>query len=130
MRWNWQQPDWPRFRWNRAVLRKAEDVFLVGGGLAEGATRHLAAAERERLTVEAICAEAVATSEIEGEILDRASVQSSLRREFGLKADGGSARLAERGIAAMMGESGSLVRRAADTQNAPQVASFAARKPR
>lgn len=104
MRWNWQQPDWPRFRWNSAVLRKAEDVFLVGGGLAEGATRHLAAAERERLTVEAICAEAVATSEIEGEILDRASVQSSLRREFGVKADGGRARLAERGIAAMMGD--------------------------
>lgn len=104
MRWNWQQPDWPRFRWNRAVLRKAEDVFLVGGGLAEGATRHLAAAERERLTVEAICAEAVATSEIEGEILDRVSVKSSLRREFGLKADGGRARLAERGIAAMMGD--------------------------
>lgn len=104
MRWNWQQPDWPRFRWNRAVLRKAEDVFLVGGGLAEGATRHLAAAERERLTVEAICAEAVATSEIEGEILDRASVKSSLRRELGLKADGGRARLAERGVAAMMGD--------------------------
>jgi Fic family protein len=46
--------------------------------------------------------EAVTTSEIEGEILDRASVQSSLRKQLGLATDERRARPAERGIAEMM----------------------------
>src|SRR5947199_7996566 len=48
--------------------------------------------------------EAVTTSEIEGEILDRASVQSSLRKQLGLATDERRVRPAERGIAEMMVE--------------------------
>jgi hypothetical protein len=29
MTWNWQQPDWPNFRWKHARLRKAEEHFLM-----------------------------------------------------------------------------------------------------
>ena len=25
MKWNWQQPDWPRFRWSAKHLAKAEE---------------------------------------------------------------------------------------------------------
>jgi len=82
--WNWQQPDWPTFRWDATRLRKAEEHFLMGTGEFAGAVKHLSAPDRDQLTVEAITAEAVTTSEIEGEILDRASVQSSIRRQFGL----------------------------------------------
>ena len=32
MTWNWQQPDWPDFSWNRARFVKAEEVFLVESG--------------------------------------------------------------------------------------------------
>ena len=46
--------------------------------------------------------EAVTTSEIEGEILDRASVESSIRKQLGLAADERRVRPAERGIAEMM----------------------------
>jgi Fic family protein len=84
MTWNWQQPDWPNFTWNATRLRKAEEHFLMATGVFAGAVKHLSAPDREQLTVEAISAEAVTTSEIEGEILDRASVQSSIRRQFGL----------------------------------------------
>jgi hypothetical protein len=45
-----------------------------------GTVKHLNGDEREQIIVEAISSEAVTTSEIEGEILDRASVQSSIRR--------------------------------------------------
>ena len=45
---------------------------------------------------------ALKTSQIEGEMLDRASVQSSLRKHFGLATSAGRARPAERGIAEMM----------------------------
>jgi Fic family protein len=102
MAWNWQQPDWPYFRWDRTRLEAAEKHFLVSGGVFVGTVRHLGIEERDQLTIEAMSTEAVTTSEIEGEILDRASVQSSLRKQLGLATDERRVRPAERGIAEMM----------------------------
>jgi Fic family protein len=102
MTWNWQKPDWPNFRWNRARLEAVEKQFLVGGGVFVGTVRHLGKEERDQLTIEAMSTEAITTSEIEGEILDRASVQSSLRKQLGLATDERRVRPAERGIAEMM----------------------------
>lgn len=102
MTWNWQQPDWPNFSWDKALLRKAEQHFLVGSGVFAATVRHLVATDREQLTVEAISSEALTTSEIEGEVLDRASVQSSIRRQLGFATDNRKAGPAERGISEMM----------------------------
>lgn len=102
MTWNWQKPDWPNFRWDRARLEAVEKQFLVSGGVFVGTVRHLGKDERDQLTIEAMSTEAVTTSEIEGEILDRASVQSSLRKQLGLATDERRVRPAERGIAEMM----------------------------
>jgi len=102
MIWNWQQLDWPNFQWERTRLEAAEKQFLVSGGVFVGTLRHLGKEERDQLTIEAMSTEAVTTSEIEGEILDRASVQSSLRRQLGLALDERRVRPAERGIAEMM----------------------------
>jgi len=102
MTWNWQLPDWPNFTWNAGRLRKAEQAFLVEGGALAGVVRHLNDDDREQLEVEAISSEALTTSEIEGELLDRASVQSSIRRELGLQADPRRAAPAEEGVAAMI----------------------------
>src|SRR5580658_6675710 len=102
MTWNWQQPDWPNFSWDATRLRKAEEHFLVGTGVFAGTLKHLPVSDKEQLTVEAISTEAVTTSEIEGEILDRASVQSSIRRQFGLAADQRRVPAAEQGISEMM----------------------------
>ena len=102
MTWNWQQPDWPHFTWDRARLHKAEEHFLVGTGMFVGALKHLPAPDQEQLTIEAMSMEAVTTSEIEGQILDRASVQSSLRRQFGLAADRRRVGPAEEAISRMM----------------------------
>lgn len=76
MTWNWQQADWPTFSWDQALPRHAEEEFLRGSGTVAGALKYLGAEDRERLTVEMMSEEALTTSEIEGEILDRASVQS------------------------------------------------------
>src|SRR5450759_2647353 len=102
MTWTWQKPDWPNFSWNRARLRKAEEHFLVGAGVFAGAVKYLGLTDRDQLTIEAIGAEAVTTSEIEGEILDRASVQSSIRGQFGLETDNRRVKPVEQGIAEMM----------------------------
>lgn len=102
MTWNWQQPDWPDFSWDAHRLRKAEEEFLIGSGVFAGSVLHLGESDRAALVVEAISAEAVTSSEIEGEILDRASVQSSIRRQLGLATDRRRVGPAEEGIAEMM----------------------------
>jgi len=102
MTWNWQKSDWPNFAWNRARLEKAEQQFLLGGGVVVGTVKHLPEEDRQQLTVDAMSTEAVTTSEIEGEILDRASVQSSIRKQLGLTVDERRVRPAEHGIAEMM----------------------------
>jgi Fic family protein len=66
-----------------------------------GAIKHLGEEDRNQLTVEAMSTEAVTTSEIEAEILDRASVQSSIQRQLGLAADNRRAAPAECGVSQM-----------------------------
>lgn len=102
MTWNWQQSDWPDFTWNRDRLAAAEKEFLLGSGVFLGAIKHLDDADRNHLTVEAMSTEALTTSEIEGEILDRASVQSSIQRQLGLATDKRKVGAAEQGISEMM----------------------------
>ena len=102
MRWNWQHPDWPRFRWQASRLAMAEEQFLLSGGLLHGVVRHLADGDRDDHIVDVISNEAVTTSQIEGEVLERSSVQSSIRRQLGLVGDQRPARPAEQGIAEMM----------------------------
>jgi len=76
MPWNWQLPDWSDFTCDAARLATAEQQYLIGGGVLLGTVKYLGNEERNQLTVEAMSTEALTTSEIEGEILDRASVQS------------------------------------------------------
>jgi Fic family protein len=102
MKWNWLQPDWPNFSWDATRLRKAEEHFLMGTGVFAGAVKHIPTSDQEQLTIEAISTEAVTTSEIEGEILDRASVQSSIRRQFGLATGKRRVPAKEQGISEMM----------------------------
>lgn len=102
MLWNWQQADWPHFTWNDSRLAKAEERFLLGAGIFLGTVKHLGDPERELLTVEAMSNEALTTSEIEGEILNRDSVQSSIRRQLGLVSDHRRVPPAEQGIGEMM----------------------------
>src|SRR5580704_6162798 len=99
MLWNWQLPDWRKFRWNELRLTKAEEIFLRGAGVFIGTVRHLGPQDKEQLTVEAMSTEALTTSEIEGEILDRASVQSSIRKQLGLLTEKRRVGAAEQGIA-------------------------------
>ena len=102
MQWNWQQPDWPNFQYDKSHLEAQEAWFLHSAGVVLGVVKHLDAGAIEQLRIELLSNEAVQTSAIEGEILDRDSVQSSLRQQFGLQADDRRVPLAERGIAEMM----------------------------
>jgi Fic family protein len=102
MAWNWQQPDWPGFSYNASALEPLEKQFLLHSGELIGAFKHIGSDDRDTLKIELIGDEAIKTSEIEGEFLDRDSVQSSLRQQFGLGMDKRRVSPAERGIAEMM----------------------------
>ncbi len=102
MNWNWQHSDWPRFAWQPARFAAAEERFLRSGGLLEGVVRHLDDEERDHLIVDVMSDEAVTTSQIEGEVLARNSVQSSIRRKLGLAGVEHPSPPAEQGIAEMM----------------------------
>lgn len=102
MAWNWTLPDWPHFSYDSAALVPLEQKFLLSSGEILGAVHHVGQAEREQLRIELLSEEAMQTSAIEGEILDRLSVQSSLRHHLGLDPDSYPAKPREQGVAEMM----------------------------
>src|SRR5499427_9641254 len=102
MTWNWQQPDWPNFTYDTKALEPLEQQFLRQAGEFVGAYRHVGAEDQDTLKIDLISEEAVKTSEIEGEILNRDSVQSSLRAQLGLGVEAPNVKHAERGISKMM----------------------------
>lgn len=104
MTWNWQKPGWPKFSFDTNILLASESRFLLKSGEFLGAFKHVGEDDREMLKIELISEEAVKTSEIEGEILRRDSVQRSLRAQFGLAAEKTQINDAERGIAEMMAD--------------------------
>jgi Fic family protein len=83
-------------------LEPLERQFLLQSGEFIGVYKHIGADDQETLKIELISDEAVKTSEIEGEILNRDSVQSSLRHQFGLGVERPGVKPAERGISQMM----------------------------
>lgn len=102
MAWNWQEPDWPDFTYDSAQLEPLERAFLLHSGEFFGAFRHVNGDDRDTLRIELISDEALKTSEIEGEFLNRDSLQTSLRQQFGLVSDSQRVPAAERGISEMM----------------------------
>lgn len=101
-KWNWQQDDWPNLNYQPEVLASLEQDFLHSSGVLFGVSKHLD--DQEHFKVEIISQEALETSEIEGEYLDRQSVQSSICRHFGLKANRRQKNIsdAERGISDLL----------------------------
>ena len=102
MAWNWQLRDWPEFIRDQQKLAAREARFLEQAGVLIGTARHTSDEDRIELSISVMSLEAIDTSQIEGEKLDRASVQSSIQRALGLKAAQASAVPAENGIAEMM----------------------------
>ncbi len=87
MTWNWQREDWPHFEYKgkQEEIETLEEKFLMRSGVVVGALKHIDVDNKIQLRIELLSDEAVKTAKIEGELLDRDSVQSSIRKHFGLK---------------------------------------------
>jgi Fic family protein len=85
MTWNWQLPKWPQFNYDPERIASLERQFLLGVGSAFAYLKTIDEQEYNRFVVEILSLEGVESSRIEGEILDRESLQSSIKQHFGLK---------------------------------------------
>lgn len=102
MAWIWEHKNWPNFEYDATSLLESEKLFYSNAGVIKGVFSHLAQNNIEHLKIDILTQEAVSTSSIEGEILQRASVQSSIRKHLGLKADAIKIPANAAGVAEMM----------------------------
>ena len=102
MKWIWQYKNWYDFTYDSTKLVEFENEFHKNIGIIYGVVSHLESESLENLKIDILTQEALSTSSIEGEILKRESVQSSIRKHLGLKSDYRKVQPNEAGIAEMM----------------------------
>ncbi len=87
MPYNWQQSDWPDFHYDSSVVEEDLLRFSDRAGQVTGLLRALPEPAQTETVLQFMVAEAMKTSEIEGEALSRPDVMSSIRHRLGLDAD-------------------------------------------
>ncbi|GAB4045115.1 Fic family protein [Spirosoma litoris] len=85
--YNWQQPDWPYFRFDPISLEKRALLFSQKVGKSAGQFELLPLETRQEILVDVMVNEAIKTSAIEGEFISRQDVISSIKRNLGLTSD-------------------------------------------
>ncbi|OUR60114.1 hypothetical protein A9Q74_14520 [Colwellia sp. 39_35_sub15_T18] len=103
MKYNWQHPNWPKFIYNSSesdpiIQRYQQQAYSLLGRLAQ-----LNLEFQQEAHILLIVEEAINSSEIEGENLNREEVRSSVARFLGLNVGSSSTpHLKEEGIAALL----------------------------
>jgi Fic family protein len=88
MPWNWELPEWPKFTCDPGSIAKMEREFLLQCGGASAYLKNIETPDFHQFVVEILSSEGLESFRIEGEVLDRQSLQSSIKRHFGLAAPG------------------------------------------
>jgi Fic family protein len=81
-------PDWPKFRWDHKVLADPLAAVRHRQGRLIGRMEGLGFDLRSEATLQTMTEEVMKSSEIEGEILDRDQVRSSIARRLGMDISG------------------------------------------
>jgi Fic family protein len=81
-------PDWPEFRWNRNELAKQLAGLRHRQGRLIGRMEGLGFPLRGEAVLQTLTEDVLKSSEIEGEVLDRAQVRSSIARRLGTEIGG------------------------------------------
>jgi Fic family protein len=81
----WQSPQWPDFQVDLAALQPALTAARYAQGRAMGLASHLQLMDLGDLQLQGWADEAIATAQIEGEILQVNSVRASAARRLGLQ---------------------------------------------
>lgn len=84
----WEQPDWPNFRWDETRLAKRLAQVSREQGRLLGKMESLGFDLRSEAHLRTLTEDVIKSSEIEGEVLEREQVRSSLARRLGLELGG------------------------------------------
>lgn len=84
MSYNWQQKDWPNFTYDFHSIEDDLFLFAQKTGHVTGILKALPEDAQQETIIDVMVAEAIKTSEIEGEYLSRKEVMSSIRNNLGL----------------------------------------------
>ena len=84
MKYNWQQLEWPKFLYSTEEVEKFLFEFSERAGKISGTLEGLSKEHQFDTIVELLVLEAIKTSEIEGEYLNRNDVMSSIKNNLGL----------------------------------------------
>lgn len=82
MKYNWQQNNWTKFEYSTNHLEDLTYNFIEKIGRIQGITKGLSKKAHIQTTINFLVAEAIKTSEIEGEFLSRKDVMSSVRNNL------------------------------------------------
>jgi len=99
---NWQQKDWPDFQFELTNLEKYLFTFYERIGHVSGMIKAIPEDMQTESLLEIMVAEAVKTSEIEGEFLSRKDVMSSIKKKLGLVTQTESKDIRTSGISSLM----------------------------
>ncbi len=84
MKYNWQQKDWPEFEFSTDQVVDLLFEYSERTGRVSGVMEGLPKEAQVETIIALLVAEAVKTSEIEGEYLKRSDVMSSIRNNLGI----------------------------------------------
>jgi len=84
MKYNWQQSDWPHFQYQTENLTDSLFAFAESVGRVGAFYENLPQKSQTDAIINIMVAEAVKTSEIEGEMISREDVISSIKNNLGL----------------------------------------------
>ncbi|HVE44641.1 MAG TPA: Fic family protein [Gammaproteobacteria bacterium] len=84
LKYNWQKSDWPAFRYDLSVINEALCAVSEKTGLISGKLTHLSEELRTETLISFLVEEAVKTSKIEGEYINRIDIRSSIKNKLGL----------------------------------------------
>jgi len=87
MPYNWELTSWPNFVYNIDKHKDVEARFLRLSGQNEGVINVLNDSERKESILNLMVREALKSSEIEGEMISRADLVSSIRKNLGYNSD-------------------------------------------
>ncbi len=82
--YNWQKKEWPQFNYEVDVVENELYVLTENFGLLTGMLKAMPEEMQMDTILDIIVSEAIKTSEIEGELLSRIDVMSSVRNNLGL----------------------------------------------
>lgn len=84
MKYCWQHPNWPNFRYDYTQSRQTLYLYALEAGRLSGSLGQLKDTLQYEAYLDLMVSEAINTSQIEGERLDREDVRSSIKNLLGL----------------------------------------------